>query len=87
MCNGKEILPAHLPDFLRENNEISKTRKAHENDSITTDRPLEGWNLAVREKEAITGALQEAQGNRTTAAALLGISRRTLQRKILELSL
>ena len=39
-------------------------------------------NLAAVERRTILQALRAAQGNRTTAAALLGIDRRTLQRKM-----
>ncbi|MDD3276525.1 MAG: sigma-54 dependent transcriptional regulator [Kiritimatiellales bacterium] len=43
-----------------------------------------GGTLEVQEKQAILRALKEAGGNRTHAAESLGISRRTLHRKIAE---
>ncbi len=46
--------------------------------------PLEGGTLEFMEKEAIQRALKAAGGNRTQAAEKLGISRRTLHRKIAE---
>ncbi|MDA0767025.1 MAG: helix-turn-helix domain-containing protein, partial [Verrucomicrobia bacterium] len=39
-------------------------------------------NLHALETKAIEQALQRTNGNRTQAAKLLGISRRTLQRKL-----
>ncbi|MEG1071419.1 MAG: helix-turn-helix domain-containing protein [Akkermansia sp.] len=41
-------------------------------------------NLLYREQVAIQAALLKSNGNRTLAAKLLGISRRTLQRKLTE---
>jgi two-component system response regulator HydG len=43
-----------------------------------------GISLQDMEKQAILRALKEAGGNRTHAAERLGISRRTLHRKIAE---
>jgi DNA-binding NtrC family response regulator len=45
---------------------------------------MEGESLEELEKQAIRRALKEAGGNRTRAAEKLGISRRTLHRKIAE---
>lgn len=42
-------------------------------------------NLSLLERNAIRQALAQSNGNRTTAALLLGISRRTLQRKLQDL--
>jgi DNA-binding NtrC family response regulator len=41
----------------------------------------------VLEKKAIRAALESSGGNRTHAAELLGLSRRTLQRKLKELGI
>jgi transcriptional regulator with PAS, ATPase and Fis domain len=41
-----------------------------------------GMTLEQLEREAIRGALRQTDGNRTWAAQQLGISLRTLQRKI-----
>jgi len=46
--------------------------------------PAAGSTLGDMEKQAILQALKEAAGNRTRAAERLGISRRTLHRKIAE---
>ncbi len=50
---------------------------------ITLAAPRE-LNLHALETSAIRAALAEAGGNRTRAAEILGISRRTLQRKLKE---
>jgi len=44
----------------------------------------DGGTLEEMEKQAVRRALKEAGGNRTRAAEMLGISRRTLHRKIAE---
>ncbi|NJK90966.1 MAG: hypothetical protein HC904_03495 [Blastochloris sp.] len=44
-------------------------------------------NLQQQEKASIVRALEECGGNRTDAAKVLGISRRTLHRKLHEYQL
>lgn len=50
-------------------------------------RPVSGLNLHESETTFILRALDECRGNRTAAAEMLGISRRTLHRKIKELNI
>ncbi|MCC7300205.1 MAG: sigma-54-dependent Fis family transcriptional regulator [Verrucomicrobia bacterium] len=52
--------------------------------SLSGSVPVESGTLENMEKHAIRQALKEAGGNRTHAAEKLGISRRTLHRKIAE---
>jgi DNA-binding NtrC family response regulator len=85
MCNAAQIGVEHLPEFLHE---ISSKRIARDNTStndlqnkLASQTEL---NLNALETRAIREALASAGGNRTAAAEMLGISRRTLQRKLKE---
>jgi two-component system response regulator AtoC len=84
MSNDSVIDVRHLPQFL------------HLQGAGPTDSPpsikmaLDGatdFNLHALETNTIRSALSLAGGNRTRAAELLGVSRRTLQRKLKELGL
>jgi len=50
--------------------------------SLVTPTPLNPFSVEDNEKRLLREALMKARGNRTRAAALLGLSRRTLHRKI-----
>jgi two-component system, NtrC family, response regulator AtoC len=72
MCRGKEIQPGDLPPDVRQfvtNN---------------TAPAVDTLNLQEIERYSIRQALQSCGGNRTEAAKTLGISRRTLHRKLHE---
>jgi two-component system response regulator HydG len=82
VCDGQRILPCHLPEEIREgaaegrrpaaearNGEVPKRYQARDPGS---------------EKDAILAALEEASGNRTRAAAALGMGRTTLWQKLKE---
>ncbi len=56
-------------------------------DAATPASASLGAHRAVAEKAAIEDALQRCQGNRTQAARLLGVSRRTLYTRLSELGL
>ncbi|MFD2257394.1 sigma-54-dependent transcriptional regulator [Luteolibacter algae] len=84
MSNDDFIDVTHLPSFLREERDLPA--KDHENTQIILPAPTE-LNLHALETNAIRAALARTGDNRTQAAELLGISRRTLQRKIKELEL
>jgi DNA-binding NtrC family response regulator len=89
MSNEPAITPRHLPGFLHEARGPRQpepaapfVRQADSTDGkINLDAPAE-FNLSALETNAINAALRHADGNRTRAAELLGISRRTLQRKL-----
>ena len=73
LCSGDMLDIDNMPENIRENN----TESISEN---TLD-------LNQQEAELIRKALEECNGNRTQAAKKLGISRRTLHRRIHEFNL
>lgn len=84
MSNDSVIDTRHLPQFLQFQG-TPETTPAHPG-KITLDAPTE-FNLHSLEANTIRAALASSGGNRTHAAELLGLSRRTLQRKLKELGL
>lgn len=82
MCNDSAIDSHHLPQFLHfQSLALGDSTPPPKN---TLDATSE-FNLHALETKAIRAALSLAEGNRTHAADLLGVSRRTLQRKLKEL--
>lgn len=90
MCSSGKIGIRHLPPFLREGRAhemllLPGGNSSSQNDSPGTSEPTDDLNLARMEMRYLRMALDRTDGNRTEAAKLLGISRRTMQRKIKEL--
>ena len=83
MSNDPQIDTRHLPGFLLDPAAPAKPAASSKN---SLDDPAE-LNLHVLEANAISAALAASAGNRTHAAELLGLSRRTLQRKLKELGI
>jgi two-component system, NtrC family, response regulator AtoC len=84
MSNDPAIHARHLPQFLH------APAVAGRDLVPPNKKPLdarEEFNLHALETNTIRAALSVAQGNRTRAADLLGVSRRTLQRKLKELGI
>jgi len=81
MSNQDTLDIFHLPEFL--DSSRSQTVSHSEKNTLA---PVEEFNLHAQEQRAIRGALAATKGNRTKAAILLGISRRTLQRKLRDVS-
>lgn len=84
MSTGTEIQPADLPEYLSTPAPAPQTAEIMRG---STDFELEtapSLNLQYIERRAIRLALQRTGGNRSAAAELLGINRRTLQRKMNE---
>ena len=75
MTRGDIISPEDLPDTFRELDKGAETVGVE----LTP-----GKSLKEMEREMIIRTLEEADGNRTHAAKILGISRRTLQLKLKE---
>ena len=80
MCNGNKITLRHLP---------MEVRMAAKGESLAVGgggqialAPGDDFNLHTMELRLIERALEKTGNNRTEAAKLLGISRRTLQRKL-----
>ena len=71
LSRGETIFPEHLPPRVR---------------SAETDgaEPVPGRTMREIERDVIVKTLRETGGNRTNAAKILGIARRTLQNKIKE---
>lgn len=84
MCTGSELQPEDLPEYLQ-NAPVAAAPAPDKRGSM--DFGLENapsLNLQYLERRAILMALQRTGGNRSAAAELLGINRRTLQRKMAE---
>ncbi len=82
MSNAPAVEPDDLPTYLQSGTEKPS---AAENISPVADFGLDkapSLNLQYLEQQAILAALHRAGGNRSAAAELLGINRRTLQRKM-----
>jgi two-component system response regulator HydG len=75
MARGEMITPAEFPDILQK---LDPEVKA------TYVNLSPGRTLKDVEKDMIIRTLEETEGNRTHAAKILGISRRTLQLKLKE---
>ncbi len=74
----KRIFPIHILPLIEEN---EKTYRISEKESKGVFMPS-GSTLAQAEEMIISRALEQTNGNRTQAAKILGISLRTLRRKL-----
>ncbi|MGD0614099.1 MAG: sigma-54 dependent transcriptional regulator [Verrucomicrobiota bacterium] len=75
LCRGERISARDLPASVREGSASA---------AVDPQRVLARTDLTVKEaeKQLIIRALKETQGNRTLAAGKIGMSRRTLHRKL-----
>tara|TARA_R110002096_G_scaffold40688_26_gene110422 strand:- start:2987 stop:4390 length:1404 start_codon:yes stop_codon:yes gene_type:complete len=90
MSNGAKIGIRHLPPFLRDGSHSGFRSKDEDGSLISTTSMAvtdDDLNLASVEEKLIHLALKRTGNNRTEAAQLLGISRRTMQRKLKEMGL
>jgi DNA-binding NtrC family response regulator len=79
VSGGKRLLPRHLPPEILE---AERSEEApNETGSSESGRRYQAPDPA-EERETIRVALDEAQGNRTQAAAALGMGRTTLWQKL-----
>jgi DNA-binding NtrC family response regulator len=93
VCDGKRILACHLPEEVREGPQPGAPANGNGNghDARRGEARAEPKRYqapdASEEREAIRSALEEANGNRTRAAAALGMGRTTLWQKLKEYGL
>ena len=92
MSNSAKIELSHLPIPLQTSLQtptpggaVHPTETDNEPSTQNGLVPAGVLNLSLLERNAIQQALAQSNGNRTAAALLLGISRRTLQRKLQDL--
>ncbi|GAB4176351.1 MAG: sigma-54 dependent transcriptional regulator [Terrimicrobiaceae bacterium] len=83
MSTSTAITARDLPPALR----TSGALKTHPQGPASPGEEVGGLNLQSAERLLILQALEESSGNRTLAAKRLGISRRTLHRRLKELNL
>jgi transcriptional regulator with PAS, ATPase and Fis domain len=73
--------------YIRQDGSVVKTEATGQPDAASTLKGAIETLSHATEKQMIINALNKTNQNRTKAAKLLGISRRTLQNKIKEYSL
>jgi DNA-binding NtrC family response regulator len=73
LCRGEKISARDLPASVRSGASLADPQRALARNDLT---------VTEAEKQLILRALKEADGNRTLAAKKIGISRRTLHRKL-----
>lgn len=81
LCKGNFITPEDLPPEIIEAVNISRSQKGFLLDEKTISIPL-GTPLEVIEKRVIEETLRHSRGNKLLASKILGISARTIYRKI-----
>lgn len=85
MSNVDKVTPRHLPESVRACSPAFSARSERASgggEVRVSGGEAENLDLEVMERRFIGLALEKTRGNRTEAAKLLGISRRTLQRKL-----
>ena len=80
LCRGDRFGPRDLPESVRSGESAGVIAEAR-------GGPPGGGTVKEQEKQLIIRALKEAEGNRTVAAKRIGMSRRTLHRKLHEYQL
>jgi two-component system, NtrC family, response regulator AtoC len=90
MCNTSRIMLRHLPGYLTGGTGLAAPRPVQPGAGgtgveATFHPPATDLNLERMERQFIEEALRRAGNNRTDAAKLLGLSRRTLHRKLAEM--
>lgn len=78
ISDGEIILPEHLPEYILKATEDFKKISS----SPQLESSLDEYNLESSEYNLIMSSLEKSDGNIKKAAELLGVSRRTLYRKL-----
>lgn len=84
MSKGEEISVEDLPEYLTEKQKIITNPENNHSITYFGLEHLPSLNLEYVERQVILLALEKTKGNRSMASTLLGINRRTLQRKMAE---
>ena len=84
MSSADFISPEDLPEYLQTQVSLPTSTASKSGSSDFELETAPSLNLKYIEQRAIRLALQRTEGNRSAAADLLGINRRTLQRKMAE---
>lgn len=90
MCQGDRITLRHLPQPFRMGGRPGRSDNPGGGLNLSRGggkREESDLNLTKMEEQFIRRALERTRGNRTEAAELLGLSRRTLQRRLKELGI
>jgi DNA-binding NtrC family response regulator len=92
MCNSSRVMLKHLPGYLTGGGGLAAPRlglhdTANDEQGSPESSTPSDLNLEKMERSHIPEALRRTGNNRTTAAGLLGISRRTLHRKLAEMDI
>ncbi|MFI3242983.1 MAG: sigma-54 dependent transcriptional regulator [Akkermansia sp.] len=82
MSPNAEISPQDLPDYLQDSSPIVTKKSLQTPQCKFSLASLPTFNLEYIERQVILAALEQTRGNRSAAAELLGLNRRTLQRKM-----
>jgi DNA-binding NtrC family response regulator len=84
MSSSDVISPVDLPEYLQTTSPLPTPEPSKRGSMDFELETSPSLNLKYIEQQAILLALQRTEGNRSAAAELLGINRRTLQRKLAE---
>lgn len=84
MSSSDTISPVDLPEYLQTAPSLPTPEPSKRGSMDFELETAPSLNLKYIEQQAILLALQRTEGNRSAAADLLGINRRTLQRKLAE---
>jgi DNA-binding NtrC family response regulator len=86
-CKSEKLSLEPFRSYIRRSEPAAKTEATEQSIAATTLKEKVDTISQITEKQMIIDALNKTNQNRTKAAELLGISRRTLQNKIKEYSL